>query len=184
MEFTQRGAQQTAPTQASAGAPTQHSGGSSKKRKKSIVLLRIISMILLVGASVVVLALVALSALGGPVRESKYIEKKNFQAVFLNNGQVYFGHITSLNSNYMRVANIYYLRQSQSPQPDTSKTTTANSNLSLVKLGCEIHGPSDEMLINRSQVTFWENLKGDGQVAKAVATFVQQNPQGQKCQTS
>jgi hypothetical protein len=40
------------------------------------------------------------------------------------------------------------------------------------------------MLINREQVTFWENLKSDGQVAKAVAEWVKQNPNGQQCQTA
>jgi hypothetical protein len=37
------------------------------------------------------------------------------------------------------------------------------------------------MLINREQVTFWENLGDNGQVAKAVTTFEKQNPNGQKC---
>jgi hypothetical protein len=50
-----------------------------------------------------------------------------------------------------------------------------------VKLGCELHAPFDQMVINRDQVTFWENLQDDGQVAKAVATFKKENPNGQKC---
>jgi hypothetical protein len=37
------------------------------------------------------------------------------------------------------------------------------------------------MVINRTQVTFWENLQSTGQVAKAVATFQKTNPGGQKC---
>lgn len=37
------------------------------------------------------------------------------------------------------------------------------------------------MVINRDQVTFWENLQTSGQVATAVATFEKQNPDGQKC---
>ncbi len=40
------------------------------------------------------------------------------------------------------------------------------------------------MLINREQIIFWENLKEDGQVAKAVAEYQKQNPDGQKCQTA
>ncbi|MBC7707914.1 hypothetical protein H7Y63_01690 [Polaromonas sp.] len=40
------------------------------------------------------------------------------------------------------------------------------------------------MVINRSQVTFWENLQDNGQVAKAVKTFKTQNPGGQKCTDS
>jgi hypothetical protein len=37
------------------------------------------------------------------------------------------------------------------------------------------------MVVNRDQVTFWENLQDSGQVAKAVNTFIKQNPTGQKC---
>jgi hypothetical protein len=37
------------------------------------------------------------------------------------------------------------------------------------------------MVINSDQVTFWENLQDNGQVAKAVSSFEKQNPNGQKC---
>jgi hypothetical protein len=40
------------------------------------------------------------------------------------------------------------------------------------------------MVINADQVVFWENLKDDGQVAQAVAKYVKENPDGQKCQTT
>ena len=50
-----------------------------------------------------------------------------------------------------------------------------------MKLGCEIHAPLDQMIINRTSVTFWENLSSSGQVSKAVATWDKQNPSGQKC---
>lgn len=157
---------------------TQIKEQKSKKSKK-LGGLKAISVVLLGAVSVLILALVVLSAFGGPVHQSKHVKKDGLQAVFLNNGQVYFGNITSLGNDYMRLVNIYYLRQSESPQP--AQQTTTNSNLSLIKLGCEVHGPLDEMIINYDQVNFWENLKSDGQVAKVVEQFVQQNPEGQKC---
>jgi hypothetical protein len=40
------------------------------------------------------------------------------------------------------------------------------------------------MVINRSEVEFWENLKSDGQVAKAVAQYQKANPNGQTCSTN
>ena len=104
------------------------------------------------------------------------------QAVFLNGGQVYFGNIKALNNDYVKLNNIYYLRVNQQVQPNG--TTASNQDISLVKLGCELHGPQDSMVINQSQVIFWENLKSDGQVAKAVADYVKQNPDGQKCETN
>ncbi|OGL31056.1 hypothetical protein A3D14_02255 [Candidatus Saccharibacteria bacterium RIFCSPHIGHO2_02_FULL_47_12] len=165
-----------------AGSPVHHVSQSKKKLKK-LGGLKVISVILLGAASILILALVALSVFGGPVHQSKYLDKSKLQAVFLNNGQVYFGNITNLSKDYMRLANIYYLRQSQSPQPADNKQESSD-NLALVKLGCEVHGPVDEMIVNRDQVNFWENLKSDGQVAKAVEQFVQQNPEGQKCQAN
>lgn len=75
--------------------------------------------------------------------------------------------------------NIYYLRVNQQVQPNQSSNST--NDISLVKLGCELHGPQDNMVINREQVIFWENLKPDGQVAKAVENYKKQNPGEQKC---
>ena len=115
--------------------------------------------------------------------EARYVDDSKFQAVFLNGGQVYFGKISDLNKQYMKVSNIYYLRVNQQVQPDANSAANAN-DISLVKLGCELHGPQDSMVINREQVIFWENLKDDGQVAKAVAEYVKQNPDGQKCDTA
>jgi hypothetical protein len=115
--------------------------------------------------------------------ESSYIQNSKLQAVFLNTGQVYFGNIKSLNNNYLVLTNIFYLQTSSSgsSSSSSSSTTNANTTVSLVKLGCEIHAPLDQMIINRSSVTFWENLSATGQVSKAVATWEKDNPDGQKC---
>jgi hypothetical protein len=132
-----------------------------------------------IGAVVVLLiAIVASISFGSVKREGSYVNTAKLQAVFLNTGQVYFGNIKSLNSKYAVLTNIYYLQTSGNGSTATSNT---NTNVSLVKLGCELHEPYDQMLINRDQITFWENLQDNGQVAKAVKTFEQQNPNGQKC---
>jgi hypothetical protein len=111
--------------------------------------------------------------------QNKYIDTSKLQAVFLNTGQVYFGHISTLNNSYMVLTGIFYL-QTNSSSSSTTSTTNA-SNVSLVKLGCELHRPYDQMIINGSEVTFWENLQSDGQVAKAVATWNSEHPNGQQC---
>jgi hypothetical protein len=172
--------------QSNQASATAHSPQQKKRKLKKLGGIKLISFILLSTASVLILALVALSVFGGPVRQSKYIDTSKMQAVFLNNGQVYFGNITNLNDRYLRLTNIYYLRQNQSPQPaaQENQQPSTDNNLSLVKLGCEVHGPADEMIVNADQINFWENLKSDGQVVKAVEQFVKQNPDGQKCQTN
>lgn len=115
--------------------------------------------------------------------ESRFIDTKKMQAVFLNNGQVYFGKIGDLNKDYLSMTEIYYLRVNQQVQPGQQSNP---NDVSLAKLGCELHGPDDRMVINRAQVVFWENLKTDGQVADAVAKDKQakkDNPDLAKCQT-
>ena len=112
---------------------------------------------------------------GNNKTEASYVDTSKLQAVFLNTGQVYFGNIKSLNNKFFVLSNIYYL------QTGNGGNNNANSSVTLVKLGCELHQPDDQMVINSEQVTFWENLGDNGQVAKAVADFKQKNPQGQKC---
>jgi FlaG/FlaF family flagellin (archaellin) len=139
---------------------------------------RIGAFVVIVAVAILLGALIVLSAFGGSKGENSYVDSTKLQAVFLNTGQVYFGHIKILNNKYFVVTNIYYLQTSGG---SSSASTSSNTNISLVKLGCELHQPYDQMVINTSQVTFWENLQDNGQVAKAVAAFQKQNPNGQKC---
>lgn len=96
-----------------------------------------------------------------------------YQAVFLTNGQVYFGKLSDATADYVSLTDIYYLQVVQPPlqgqQSPGQQAPAANSpQISLVKLGNELHGPMDKMYINRSQVLFYEDLKPDGQVVKAI----------------
>lgn len=182
MEFMNRGA-----AQPSAQARVAHNGGGAapagggKKGRwaDGPMWLRIVWVVLLFSATIVIVSIVALLYIGGP-NESKNIDKTKQQAVFLTNGQVYFGKIANVNSKYLDLQDIYYLNVNQQVQP--SQNGQQQSSISLVKLGCELHGPVDQMVINRDQVTFWENLKSDGQVSKAIAEWLKQNPNGQTCQ--
>jgi hypothetical protein len=40
------------------------------------------------------------------------------------------------------------------------------------------------MVINRDQVTFWENLKDTSTVVKTIKEWVKQNPNGQQCSST
>lgn len=107
------------------------------------------------------------------------VDSSKFQAVFLTNGQVYFGKLTGVGRETMDLKNIYYLQVQQSVQPSTEKpqdnTATDNSQVSLTKLGNELHGPTDEMHISKDQVLFWENLKDDSTVVKAIKSYEDKN---------
>jgi hypothetical protein len=139
---------------------------------------KILTVVVLVGIAIL-LAAIALGIGRGKTdnSESKFVDKSKYQAVFLNNGQVYFGNVQSLNSQYIRMTNIYYLTQA-----DSSTSSSSSSNYSLVKLGCQqIHDPYDAMVINRDQVSFWENLQDNGKVVSSIKDFKQQNPNGPNC---
>ena len=89
-----------------------------------------------------------------------------YQAVFLENGQVYFGKITSEDSKYITLKDIYYLQVNN--QFGIQNSQESQSNLKLVKLGTEIHGPENEMRINYHKVLFIENLRDDSEVVKVI----------------
>jgi hypothetical protein len=164
--------------QASAPATQPASGGSTNNKFSDKSKLQRIGVVAAVAAVVILLlASILLLATGGN-NENQYIKKDKLQAVFLNTGQVYFGNIKDLNGKYLTLGNIYYL---QTANGGSTTQQSTNSNVTLVKLGCELHEPFDLMVINRDQVTFWENLQDNGQVATAVVNFEKQNPDGQKC---
>lgn len=158
------------------------SNGGNKKNKVDKGRWSRIGFVGIVAAVVILLsALIAAVAFSGGNSQAKYVDNSKLQAVFLNTGQVYFGNIKTLNNKYFVVSNIYYLQTSNANGSDSANSSNAKTNVSLVKLGCELHEPFDQMVINSDQVTFWENLQDNGQVAKAVAAFEKQNPNGQKC---
>jgi hypothetical protein len=175
MDFSQRTSQSQP---ASSGTPFGAAANKKNKGERS-QLMRWGSTALLVVVVLLVVAVLVALGFGGPKAEGGYVDAKKLQAVFLNTGQVYFGDIKSLNNKYLVLSNIYYLQTSGGS--GTSTTSASNTSVSLVKLGCELHSPYDQMVINRDQVTFWENLQDSGQVAQAVQKFEKDNPNGQKC---
>ncbi|HET8991967.1 MAG TPA: hypothetical protein VFN31_02970 [Candidatus Saccharimonadales bacterium] len=180
MDFSNRGAQPAANPVQHAPAPgvNRHSLKNQNRdlwTRIGVVAAIVCVVILLIGI------IAALYANNNNTKdtESQYINTSKLQAVFLNTGQVYFGNIKTLNNNFLVLTNIFYLQTNGSSS--SSSSTSANNNVSLVKLGCELHQPYDQMVINRSSVTFWENLQSSGQVAKAVATWNSEHPGGQQC---
>jgi hypothetical protein len=104
-------------------------------------------------------------------------KSSGYQAVFLTNGQVYFGKMSDATGAYVTMKDIYYLQVTQPPlqgsQQQGQQTTQpqAQPQLSLVKLGNELHGPVDEMKINRDQILFFEDMKEDARVMQAIKEY-------------
>lgn len=110
----------------------------------------------------------------GDKKASSKIAASDYQAVFLTNGQVYFGALSDAENAYVNLQKIYYLQVT--PTLQTQGTVEGGAQppqqqLSLVKLGNELHGPVDEMFINRDHILFIEDLKDDGRVVQAIKDF-------------
>jgi hypothetical protein len=76
---------------------------------------------------------------------------QKYSAVFLDNGQVYFGHL-----NGDKLTNVYYLQ------------TNASGTPALIHLGSELHAPTDEMDFTLSHILFTETLQDTGVVVKSI----------------
>jgi len=100
-----------------------------------------------------------------------------YQAVFLTNDQIYFGHIINQNQEEIILSDIYYfttlraLQYNGESKTSTDTLNTTSDTFSLLKLGSELHEPKDEMRINRNHVLFIEDLKEDSKVIKAIKEY-------------
>lgn len=154
------------PAPASAPAATGITQASNNGILNTVlVVLLIITAI--IASAYLAMRLLSTSANGGAVKGSEY------QALFLTNGQVYFGHLSGVNSSYVKLKDIYYLQVQQQVQPgqQPAANNQQQPNVSLAKLGSELHGPEDTMYVSQQQVLFWENLKADGKVSQAIKDY-------------
>lgn len=94
---------------------------------------------------------------------------QRYSAVFLTNGQVYFGRIAQLTPSTLVLHDVHYLQTTPSLQQGDADGATAAPDIALVKLGSELHGPTDEMQISRAHILFTETLRDDGTVSQAIA---------------
>lgn len=100
------------------------------------------------------------------------IAEDNYQAVFLENGDVYFGKVTNPDQKFLTLTNIYYLELDRPLQKQTiTKLEAMQPKLKLIKLGNELHGPIDQMSINTDKILFIENLKFDSKVVEAITDY-------------
>ena len=125
---------------------------------------------------------------GGSMKKEEVMAKASgYQAIFLSNGQVYFGKLSDSNSTFATMTDVFYLQvvqpplQGQQEAAQQQQQQQQQPQISLVKLGNELHGPLDEMKINRDHILFYENLKEEGQVIKAIKDY-KANPQGSAAQ--
>lgn len=150
------------------GSAPAHSQRPKRRLSLGVKFMRAEMFTILLGVALLLVAVALYAGLANTGAESKQITTKEYQAVFLTNGQVYFGKVTDLNSKYMVLRNVFYI-ENNSANPST---TTQNSNYTLRKLGTtELHMPEDMMVVNRDTMTFWENLKDTSQVVTKINEY-------------
>jgi hypothetical protein len=149
--------QQTAP-QVQASAPAANYREGSRKRWLLPVVVAVV-VLLVLGAVAWHMA----KDNGGAPRGDRY------QAVFLDNGQVFFGKLKNTHGDYLTLESAYYTRKQDVPDDATEEQKAAvNNNVSLARVGDEVYGPESTLRIKAEQVLFWQDLKSDSKVAKAI----------------
>lgn len=177
---------------------TSNSSANKPKKSKASV-----GIAIMVGIILIVLIVVLLDRFVGvniftskEQREQEKVadfvaETGSWHAVFLTNGQVYFGQLERPEAQYARLSDVYYLQLQSQNQASLGSSGTGQASqiaegdgsqvipapqpspprLTLIKFGTELHGPQDYMEINRDHILFWEELKPDSQVVQAIARY-------------
>ena len=83
-----------------------------------------------------------------------------YQAVFLDNGQVLFGKMGEVGSDYLSLHDVYYIQRQVEPEKKEAR------NL-LVRLGSEWHAP-DFMRINTRHIIYIEPVAPDSRVSQLI----------------
>ena len=100
--------------------------------------------------------------------------RAQLQAVFLTNGQIYFGVLSRYGVGYWQLDRAHYLQVSKTPaaDPPNEKDIAApqETRTTLMKISDDMHRPKDTMIIPASNILFWQNLQNTSSVAQAIAS--------------
>jgi len=109
--------------------------------------------------------------------KSSHAARAKWQAVFLVNDQVYFGHLSPHGMGYFVLKDSYYIQSVRVPlalppqaegqaQPE-QQFETRNE---LVKVTGDLHEPENEIFIPKEQILFWQNLRSDSAIVRTIVS--------------
>lgn len=110
------------------------------------------------GLACLVLALSGCGTAGGG--GSAFKMEGEYQAVFLDNGQVFFGKLSDIGSDYPLLKEIFYVQTQTNPETKEVRSI-------LIKRGNEWHGPTS-MRVNSKHIVIIEPVSPDSKVAKLI----------------
>jgi Flagellar basal body-associated protein len=168
-QASQRAAEQPQPLKEESPTLTPRSSGSNRatnEDKKS-------SKKGLLWTLVILLLVAAIAAAGWFVWSNSKngndgIDSSKYQAVFLVNGQIYFGDLYDHNDEYFRLTTGYQAQPKTTNSGDTEEAAPNDSGVQLIRLGDEVYGPENELYISKKQILHYENLKSDSKVTQLI----------------
>lgn len=153
------------PKSAHTRATRRHS--DERPPKKTIVKYAVAAI-----AASVAIALVAWLVMTAVSTKTTGIDPNKYQAVFFQNGQVYFGKLKPHGSGYWRMTDVYYLLADDNQEDATNaQAVETNQNATLRHLGDTIYGPEDELIISEEQVLYYNNLRPDSKVTQSIVKY-------------
>lgn len=163
------------PGSVSSGAPQSHPAPSTSSSRSKKPKSKRAKTILIIIAALLIAALIGFFVYRSS--SAQLIDTSKYQAVFFTNGQVYFGKLEQVDGGHLKLTKVFYLqtKTDMSAKETDSKNpqeTSTSSDVQLIKLGDEVHGPEDEMIINKEQVLFYENLKSDSKVSSSIEEYL------------
>lgn len=111
---------------------------------------------------VAVAALALVLAAGTDLTALPFSGNEKISAVFLLDGQAYFGRLDDLPwSATVSLSDVYYF--------DDARRSPTDLAVALVKRGAELHQPADGMQIRREKILAIERVSLDSAVGRAIA---------------
>jgi hypothetical protein len=100
------------------------------------------------------------SMISGSAGKAKISLATEYQAVFLDNGQAFFGKLENADSEYPLLKDVFYIQRLVNKETNEVKNT-------LIKRGSEWHGP-DQMYINARHIVLIEPVNPNSKVAELI----------------
>ncbi|KKS14437.1 MAG: hypothetical protein A3I32_00670 [Candidatus Yanofskybacteria bacterium RIFCSPLOWO2_02_FULL_45_10] len=98
------------------------------------------------------------------------VGRQAYQAVFLTNDQVYFGHLDAVDTRYPILDDVYYV-QLLPADPNSDKSASTGRVVRLIDSAT--HKPTNRMILNREQILFWEDLSDRSPILQKIMELKQ-----------
>ena len=108
-----------------------------------------------------------------------FTKKATWSAVFLNDNEIFFGHVQSSDNHQIDLTNVFYLQRTQPPQGTQTGGSSAPAQLSINSLvSSQIQCPKNEIVLDKANVLYTQDLQDSSFVVTRLNTL---STQTQNC---